>query len=211
MKTTIKNGLLSLFLILTIITPLLYFAGGAMAAEPGLIMRERGVAIGIVKKIEGALVFAKTGDGTMRYFTVSDIEKNGFQPPKLGDPALMEIDNGNQIIDIHPLRVNRFGALEGLRSSGGGKIVSATVKEVGNSLISLKTGDETTRYFTAEDARKKGLQAIHRGNSFLLEIDRNNAVIDFHPMQSDRSLSAAVENLLLGGQNIPYEKMGGAG
>ena len=82
------------FLILMAVSPLFY-------PDPSVAKTGRRTIFATVTRVEGNLVSVKTEEGTMRYFTVTEAERNGLPPLDRGDQLILEIDRSNQIVDIH--------------------------------------------------------------------------------------------------------------
>lgn len=168
-----KKGLLKGFLILAMVAQLFY-AGQAMADdEPSSGHRE---VSGTIEKVESDLISVKTEEGTTRTFTIREGKREEVRSLKPGDKVLLEMDEGNQIVDIH-----REGAIitEGdhrHRSIAGTlKMFSRTDKK-----IIIESNDGGTESFLVKDSAASKLGSIREGTQVTLEIDEQNRVMDVH-------------------------------
>jgi hypothetical protein len=180
-----KKGLFGTLLVLTITAPVLN-AAPLMAAKVDASGHRALTAT--VSKVASGLVSVRTEEGTNRYFTLKEAERNGLTSIEKGDPIFLQMDEGNQIIDIHRSEPTPFIAAPGQRE------VLATVKKINGVLVSVKTEVGTTRYFTVKKAEQKGIQTINPGDSMLLVIDAGNQIVDIEGPQRHRSVTANVEH-----------------
>lgn len=168
-----KKGLIRGFLVLTMIAQLFY-AGQVMADdEPSSGHRE---VSGTVEKVESGLISVKTEEGTTRTFTVSEGKRENVRSLKAGDKVVLEMDEGNQIVDIH-----REGSIitkgdHRHRSIAGTlKMFSRTDKK-----IIIESNDGETESFLVKDSAASKLGSIKEGAQVTLEIDEQNRVMDVH-------------------------------
>lgn len=173
-------------LILTITAPVFY-AGPTFAVKVDASGHRELSAT--VNRVASGLVSVKTEEGTTRYFTLKEAERNGLPSMNLGDRVLIEMDEGNQIIDIHGEKSHRVHA-----PSVGEREISATVKKIDGGLISVKTEVGTTRYFTVKEAVRKGLGSMSLGSELRLVIDAGNQITDIQGVARHRSVTAKVED-----------------
>lgn len=160
-----KRGLL--IILLTVIVTPVFYSSDIMAGPSG--HRELSAT---VKKIDGNLVSVRTEEGTTRYFTVTEAEKNGLQPLYPGNTVVIELDEGNQIIDIHgpnhgaDRHTSLTGTVENLRPS--------------DKVMTFRTEDGENKIFELKDSVILKLDTFSEGVQLTLEIDEQNRVIDAH-------------------------------
>ncbi len=151
-----------------------FYAGQAMADDdPSSGHRE---VSGTIEKVESDLISVKTTEGTTRSFTVNEGKREEIRSFKPGDKVVLEMDEGNQIVDIH-----REGAIitEGdhrHRSIAGTlKMFSRTDKK-----IIIESNDGGTESFLVKDSAASKLGSIREGTRVTLEVDEQNRVMDVH-------------------------------
>lgn len=152
----------------------LFYAGQLLAAdEPAKGHRE---LTGTIQKIDGSMISVKTSEGTTRNFTLREGNREGLGALKQGDKVVLEMDEGNQIVDIHP---------EGMLSSKGEhghRSVTGTVEKFSQSdkTMKLKTKDGKTESFGVKDSALAKLGNLKEGTQITLEVDEQNRVMDAH-------------------------------
>lgn len=168
-----RSGMKKEMLMLAMVAQFFY-AGHVIAAdEPSEGHRE---VSGTIEKVESDLISVKTEEGTTRTFTVTEGKRENARSFKPGDKVVLEMDEGNQIVDIH-----REGAIitEGdhrHRSiSGTLKMFSRTDKK-----IIIEANDGGTESFLVKDSAASKLGSIREGTQVTLEIDEQNRVMDVH-------------------------------
>lgn len=151
-----------------------FYAGQVMADDdPASGHRE---VSGTIEKVESDLISVKTTEGTTRSFTVNEGKREEIRSFKPGDKVVLEMDEGNQIVDIH-----REGAIitEGdhrHRSIAGTlKMFSRTDKK-----IIIESNDGGTESFLVKDSAASKLGSIREGTRITLEVDEQNRVMDVH-------------------------------
>lgn len=164
-----KKGILILAMIAQV-----FYAGHVMADDdPSSGHRE---VSGTIEKVESDLISVKTNEGTTRSFTVKEGKREEIRSFKPGDKVVLEMDEGNQIVDIH-----REGAIitEGdhrHRSVAGElKMFSRADKK-----IIIESADGGTESFLVKDSAASKLGSIREGTRVTLEIDEQNRVMDVH-------------------------------
>lgn len=152
----------------------LFYAGHLMAAdEPAAGHRE---VSGTIEKVESDLISVKTTEGTTRSFTVKEGKREAVRSFKPGDKVVLEMDEGNQIVDIH-----REGSIiskgdHGHRSIAGKlKMFSQADKK-----IVIESNDGGTESFLVKDSAASKLGSIREGTQVTLEVDEQNRVMDVH-------------------------------
>lgn len=171
MKKKILRGVLALAMMAQVA-----YAGQALAAdEPAKGHRE---VMGKIEKIEGGLISVKTGEGTTRNFTLNEAKREGFKSFKAGDEVVLEMDEGNQIVDIHPKGMLSSKGTHGHRS------ITGTVENFSRSdkMMKLKTKEGKTESFGIKDSALAKLGSVKEGTQVTLEVDEQNRVMDAHPI-----------------------------
>jgi cold shock CspA family protein len=169
-----KKEWLKGFLVLAMMMAQVFYAGHVMAAdEPAKGHRE---VIGTVQKVEGDLISVKTGEGTTRNFTVKEGQREGFKSMKPGDQVVLEMDEGNQIVDIHPKGMLSSKGTHGHRS------ITGTVENFSRSdkTMKVKTKEGKTESFGIKDSALAKLGSIKEGSQITVEVDEQNRVMDAH-------------------------------
>ncbi|MBI3803862.1 MAG: hypothetical protein HY282_08890 [Nitrospirae bacterium] len=164
-----KKEIFGTILVLAITAPVFY-AGPSTAAmldAPG----HREVSA-TVKKVDGTLVSVRTDEGTTRYFTVREAEKSGLPSIDRGDTVVLQMDEGNQIIDIHGSHHHRSltAMVETYRGS--------------DKVLTVRTEDGATQSFELKDPVVPKVVILKEGAQISFEVDEQNRVMDLHPIQS---------------------------
>lgn len=123
----------------------------------------------IVTDIKGDTLFYKTEEGTTRNIGVKIVEQyEKIENVRVGDPLVMEFDEGNQVIRINrPDRRTVTGAVTKF---------DPTERKV---TLKLKDGRSETYTLIPPAATKMG--TVSEGTNVVLDIDvKNNFVKDFH-------------------------------
>ena len=96
---------------------------------------------GVVTKVTPDMISVALETGTTRTFSVRDTEREGIGECKLGERVLLDLDEGNQIIDI-----NDLGAMHHL--------VRGEVADIDpvNRVVTLNLRDGTSRSYKMKDA-----------------------------------------------------------
>lgn len=154
-----------------VLTCLLMVGGSALAEETyhqgSVPERHRRVAA-TVRNITDNDIFVNTQEDTVRNFAIRDIHREKIKSLKPGDRIVLELDLGNQIIDIEkiPNRVwvtGKVVAFDGLRKE-----------------VSIKLDDGTFQTYKMKDAAATDMNGIETNTTVSLEIDgANNLVMDF--------------------------------
>jgi cold shock CspA family protein len=143
---------------------------------------------GTIEKIESNSVFIKTDEGTSRNFAVNEVKREGLKSLKAGDKVTVELDEGNQIVDIH-----RDGELAqkdesastdmgGPAKNGNHRSITGTIEmfDQAKKSITIKSDNGKTESFELKDAAFTKLNSVKKGEKVTLEIDEQNRVMDAH-------------------------------
>jgi len=152
----------------------LFYAGQVMADdEPASGHRE---VSGTIEKVENDLISVKTNEGTTRSFTVKEGKREEIRSFKPGDKVVLEMDEGNQIVDIH-----REGAII-VEGDHGHRSVAGTLKMFSRTdkKIIIESNDGGTESFLVKDSAASKLGSIREGTQITLEVDEQNRVMDVH-------------------------------
>jgi hypothetical protein len=150
---------------------LLISAAGYSADEPLQQKGNRTLNV-TVADIKGDMLFYRTDEGTVRNVALKLVEKyEKVGRVKVGDPLVMEFDEGNQLI-----KVSRPG------ESSDNFTVSGQVLGVDSAAnkVTLKLEDGTTKVYSMIPPAGLKMAAVPKGTTVVLNIDaKNNLVKDF--------------------------------
>lgn len=144
---------------------------------------------GQVDRIEDGMIFLKTEEGTTRNFGVKDAKKEGLKELKPGDRVTLELDEGNEIADIHKEEAVARGGQNGTSSEGRGGLSQNQHRSIVGTVeafdpiqrkIILKTEDGQSQSFDLKNPAISKLNGIEKGTKITLEIDEENRVMDAH-------------------------------
>lgn len=153
----------SSIMILALTITMSFYIGDAMAGLSG-----HRKLIGTVKNIQGNLISITTEEGTTRTFTLSEVKREGLESLQAGDKLILEMDEGNQIVDLHqPHRHTSIsGTVETFRAS--------------EKTMTLRLPDGKTRRFELKDPAVPKIASVKEGTHIILEIDEQDRVMDVH-------------------------------
>lgn len=145
---------------------------------------------GEVDRIEGDMVFLKTEEGTTRTFGVKDAKKEGLKGLKPGDRITIELDEGNEIADMHREAQMAEGSQNGADSSDGKggasqdkhRSITGTIESFDaiQKKVTLKTEEGQSKSFELKNPAISKLTGVAPGTEVTLEIDEQNRVMDAH-------------------------------
>lgn len=147
---------------------------------------------GEVARIEDGMIFLKTEEGTTRNFGVKDANKEGLKGLKAGDRVTLELDEGNEIADIHKEDAvakgnqNQNGASapegKGGVSQGQHRSITGTIEAFDpiEKKVTVKSEDGQSQSFELKNPAISKLNGIEKGTKVTLEIDEENRVMDAH-------------------------------
>lgn len=145
---------------------------------------------GEVDRIEGDMVFLKTEEGTVRNFGVKEAKKEGLKGLKPGDRITIELDEGNEIADIHKEAQMAEGDQSGADSpegKGGAspdkhRSITGTIEffDAMEKKVTLKTKEGKSQSFELKNPAISKLTGVAPGTEVTLEIDEQNRVMDAH-------------------------------
>lgn len=144
---------------------------------------------GEVDRIEGDMVFLKTEEGTVRNFGVKDAKKEGLKGLKPGDRVKVELDEGNEIADIHKQETVAGGDQDATGSEGKGgpsheqhRSITGTIESFDaiERKVTLKTEEGKSQSFELKNPAVSKLTGVAPGTKVTLEIDEQNRVMDAH-------------------------------
>jgi len=143
---------------------------------------------GTIDKIEAGLVFLKTEEGTTRNFALKSARKEGIEKLKPGDQVTVELDEGNQIVDIHKTAstakkdesesTDRGGAIQGAPH----RLITGTVENFDTAKrdVTIKSDQGKLENLQLKDAAFTKLNGAKKGDKVTLELDEQNRVMDVH-------------------------------
>lgn len=144
---------------------------------------------GEVDRIESDMVFLKTEEGTVRNFGVKDAKKEGLKGLKPGDRITVELDEGNEIADIHKEEKVAKGDQDAMSSEGKGgpspekhRSITGTIESFDaiRRKVTLKMEDGKSQSFELKNPAISKLTGVTPGTEVTLEIDEQNRVMDAH-------------------------------
>jgi hypothetical protein len=118
---------------------------------------------GVVTKVTDDMISVALATGTTRRFSVKDTKREGISDCKPGERVLLELDEGNQIIDI-----NDLGAMHHL--------VRGTVGSIDpiNRIVTLTLRDGTSRSYRMKDAVAAKMNLVAAGADVTVMTDHHN-------------------------------------
>lgn len=144
---------------------------------------------GEIDRIEGDMVFLKTEEGTVRTFGVKEAKKEGLKGLKPGDRITIELDEGNEIADIHKEAQMAEGGQNGADSEGKGGLFQDKHRSITGTIesfdaiekkVTLKTEEGQSKSFELKNPVISKLAGVTPGTEVTLEIDEQNRVMDVH-------------------------------
>lgn len=143
---------------------------------------------GQVDRVEDGMIFLKTEEGTTRNFGVKDAQREGLKSLQKGDRITIELDEGNEIADIHKegavAKGDQAVGSEGKGGQGQGehRSVVGTIETFDpiQKRVTLKTEDGQSQSFELKNPAVSKLNGIEKGTKVTLEIDEQNRVMDAH-------------------------------
>lgn len=163
---------LTVFVILSV--DLLWAQDGQV---PKLERKGHHTVTGTVSKITGNLVTLKTKEGTLRNFSVKEAGQEGLIHFKTGDKVTLELDEGNQIIDIEKGTVAEQERNHYL-VTGEVTQYDRAKKEV---TLKMKSGEHGS--YKLKDAAATKIGAVKPGTRILIEIDDENGMVSDFDVQ----------------------------
>jgi hypothetical protein len=132
---------------------------------------------GVVTKATHDMISLKTSEGTVRNFTFKEARKEGIGGLSVGDKVTLELDEGNQIIDINKEAGISPGGVSGEHRSISGTVVKfdRVKKEV-----TLKLKDGKTQTYSMKDPAAAKMNNVKNGTPITIYLDEENSlVMDF--------------------------------
>jgi len=132
---------------------------------------------GTITKLTPDLIVLKTSEGTNRSFSIKEMRREGIGGLSVGDEVTLNLDEGNQIIDIDK------------KDSGGPSIGGTEHRSVTGSLVkfdrakkevTLKQKNGKTEKYSLKDPAATKMGNIKPGTQITMYIDEENSmVMDF--------------------------------
>lgn len=179
---------ISLFLLLLILMPV-SSAKGADSLKSGFRLPSSAptphhrVIAAEVQRMNRGVVFVKTQEGTLRNFSIEEAKKEGISSLQKGDRLLLEIDEGNLIIDMQ----KQEAAAKAARSPESGTIGHPqTIKGALDSFdpldrkVSIRLGSGETQSFEVKVPVLTKLNGVTQGAHITLIVDEQGRVKDAH-------------------------------
>lgn len=143
---------------------------------------------GEIDRLEDGMISLKTQEGTVRKFGVKDAKKEGLKGLKPGDRVTLELDEGNEIADIHKEAQVAEGNQSGADDGKGGfspekhRSITGTLESF-NAMerkVTIKTAEGQSKSFQLKNPAISKLTGVIPGTEVVLEIDEQNRVMDAH-------------------------------
>jgi len=147
-----------------------------VSVSPQSGFRDHEYLTGNVDKITDGAVFLKTDEGALREFSLKEVKREKIKGLAVGDRLQLEINEGDQIIDIG--RVSPGG----LERNEKVRVVKGTVHRYDpvERVVTLRLGDGTSKTYHMKDAAATRMNDVKTGSRVTLELDlKNNMVEDF--------------------------------
>lgn len=145
---------------------------------------------GEVDRLEDGMVFLKTEEGTVRKFGITDAKKEGLKGLKPGDRITLELDEGNEIADIHKEAKVAEGGRNGANDNEGkGGLSQDKHRSITGTLesfnamerkVTIKTEEGQSQSFELKNPAISKLTGVTPGTEVTLEVDEQNRVMDAH-------------------------------
>ncbi len=121
---------------------------------------------GVVTKVTEDMISVALETGTTRNFSVKDTEREGISECKPGERVLLELDEGNQIIDITDL-----GAMH--------RLVRGEVAGIDpiNRIVTLTLRDGSSRSYRMKDAVAAKMNLVAAGAVVTVMTDHHNGYV----------------------------------
>lgn len=175
------RGKLAVTVVFVMLTALLIVTQdrSAWAGSPSKEMRKGGhihrMVTGEIVKITGDAVELETTEGTKRNISMKEIEREGIRNLKPGHRLILEMDEGNQIVDID--RIGEDGSLEHEEEHAWVSGEVLRYDRVKQS-VTLKTNKGTSRTLGMKEAAATKMNAVKAGTKVILEVDEENGMVN---------------------------------
>ena len=132
---------------------------------------------GVISNVTPDMFSLKTDEGTTRNFSFKEARREGIGGLNVGDKVTLELDEGNQIIDIDKATGGPPSGMSAEHRSVSGTVVKfdRVKKEV-----TLKLKDGKTQTFTMKDPAAGKMSTVKTGAPITIHLDEENSmVMDF--------------------------------
>jgi|GEM_PF-3119383 len=179
---------ISLFLLLLILMPVSSAKGAdllksGLRLQSGEPMHHHRIVTAEVQRVDRGIVFVKTQEGTLRNFSAEEAKKEGLPSLQKGDLLLLEIDEGNLIIDMQ----KQEAAAKTVRSTESGTIGHPQmIKGALDSFdpldrkVSIRLDSGETKAFEVKVPVLTKLNGVAQGSQIALIVDEQGLVKDAH-------------------------------
>lgn len=143
--------------------------GGSQRSSSAIDQSHRNV-IGTISKTTENMLTVETEEGTTRSFTVKSAAIDGVTKLQQGDRVLLELDEGNQIIDIRDIGEKH-------------QLVRGEVVGVDRDkkIVTLKLKNGTAQSYGMKEAMAGKMNNIEKGAMVTLMVDQHNKLaMDVH-------------------------------
>lgn len=168
------NGL-RLCAVIGVVSLMLVGFSSAPAVYPSRAGVDRHLFIrGVVQSITDNAVMLKTDIGTIREFSLKQVNREKIKGVKVGSHLELELDANNMIIDIAGASPGAMKRLEKVR------VVVGTVEQYDpvRRVLTLDLGKGVTQTYRVKDAAATRLLDVTNGTRVTLQIDPINRMVE---------------------------------
>lgn len=132
---------------------------------------------GTISKLTSDMIVVKTNEGTTRSFSLKEMKREGIGGLSVGDQVTLNLDEGNQIVDIDK------------KSPGGSSLSGSEHRSVtGNMMkfdrvkkeVTLKEKDGKSRTYSLKGPAATKMANIKPGTQITMYVDEENGqIMDF--------------------------------
>jgi len=147
----------------------------ARAAYPSQAGVDRHLFVsGVVQSITDDAVMLKTDIGTVREFSLKQVNREKIKGVKVGSRLELEIDENNMIIDISRATPGAVKRLEKVR------VVEGRIKRFDpvRKVLTLDLGEGKAKTYKVKDAAATRLLDVNTGTQVTLQLDPVNRMVE---------------------------------
>ena len=166
---------LKLGVVISVVSLMSVGVSSALAAYPSRAGVDRHLFVsGIVQSITDDAVMLKTDIGTIREFSLKQVDREKIKGVRVGSRLELELDENNMIIDIARATPGAVKRLETVRVVDGTVERFDPVRRV--LTLDLETGK--AKSFKVKDAAATRLLDVSKGTRVTLQIDPINKMVE---------------------------------
>jgi hypothetical protein len=166
---------LSLVMLMSVASLVLVEPLSAQAASSSQAGVDRHLFVsGVVQSITDDAVMLKTDIGTVREFSLKQVNREKIKGVKVGSRLELEIDENNMIIDISRATPGAVKRLEKVRTVEG----TITQFDPVRKMVTLDLGKGTDKTYKVKDAAATRLLDVNTGAQVTLQLDPINRMVE---------------------------------